>query len=492
MDHLSALDAEFVEAEEEDRHVSMAIASIAVFEGPVPTYDEFVTAISERLPLVPRYRQKLRTLPFRMGAPVWVDDPGFDIHYHIRQTGLPEPGGDAEIARLMARVMAQRLDRDRPLWEDWLVTGLADNRWALISKVHHCMVDGVSGTDVYRVMFDTPPEDALVPTPQPSREPSTVELMYRAMGEALLLPVRTSQAILGMFTHPKNTLTVATSTARAVRKLATTPLATPSSLHGPIGQQRHYTWARVPLDDVRTIKHVLGGTVNDAVLAAITAGFRSLLLSRHETPHPHTVPSLVPVSLRAPGEENLYDNRVSAMIVHLPVHLEDPVEQLATIRYQLADLKAAGEWAAGQAAVWLASYLPYPIASLSRLGYRIPQRDIVTVTTNVPGPRQTLQCLGRPLVEILPYVPLASTIRVGVAIFSYRDQMTFGITGDYDTTPDLDVLTQGIETGVAGLLKAARASLRASKDRSRPARPGRGRKHSPPESLTSAPLHLSG
>jgi diacylglycerol O-acyltransferase len=458
MDHLSPLDAEFVEAEDEDRHISMAIASIAVFEGPPPSYDEFVTTIGDRLPLVPRYRQKLRTVPLRLGPPIWIDDPRFDLRYHIRQTALPEPGGDPELARLMSRVMAQRLDRDRPLWEDWLVTGLAKDHWAVISKVHHSMVDGVSGTDLYRVMFDTPAPDVVSAGAKPPSEPSSIELLSRAASDLLLLPARSTRAAFRMVIHPKATLFATASIARAVWTLALTAApASPSSLSGPIGQQRRYTWARVPLDDVRTIKRELGGTVNDAVLAAITAGFRTLLLSRGETPHPRTLPSLVPVSLRAPGEENLYDNRVSAMIVQLPVHLSDPVEQLSAVRKTVGALKAAGEPAAAKAAASLASYLPYQIASLTRLSYRIPQREIVTVTTNVPGPRQTLYCLGRPLVEILPYVPLASTIRVGVSIFSYRDQMTFGITGDYDTAPDVDVLAHGIEDGMAALLKASRS-----------------------------------
>lgn len=457
MDRLSPLDAEFVEAEEEDRHISMAIASIAVFEGPAPSYDEFVTAIDQRLPLVPRYRQKLRTVPLRLGPPVWIDDPGFDIRFHIRQTALPKPGGDAELARLMGRVMAQRLDRDRPLWEDWLVTGLAKDHWAVISKVHHCMVDGISGADLYRVMFDTPPPDA-APTPaQPPAEPSTIELMSRATADLLLLPVRATGAVLRRLTDPRASFVTSTATAKAWWTLATNLVpANRSSLSGPIGQQRRYTWVRVPLDDVRTIKRGLGGTVNDAVLAAITAGFRMLLTARGETPHRHTLPSLVPVSLRAPGEENLYDNRVSAMIVHLPVHLSDPVDQLSAVRRAVGVLKAASESAAGQAAISVASYVPYPIAALTRLGFRTGQREIVTVTTNVPGPRHTLYCLERPLVEILPYVPIASTVRIGVAIFSYRDQMTFGITGDYDTTADLEVLAHGIEDGVATLLKAAR------------------------------------
>jgi diacylglycerol O-acyltransferase len=464
MDRLSPLDAEFVEAEEEDRHVSMAIGSVAVFEGPAPAYEEFVNMIGSRLPLVPRYRQKLRTVPFRIGPPVWVDDPNFDIHFHIRQTALPEPGGDEELAHLLARVMAQRLDRDRPLWEDWVVTGLAEDHWALISKVHHSMVDGVSGTDLYRVMFDAPGED--VPSPAPAgREPHGLELAARAAGDLLLLPARSAGAALTALSRPVPSFRQVMSTAKGMWTM--TPAVQPakrSSLAGPIGQQRRITWVRVPLDDVRAIKAGLGGTVNDAVLAAITAGFRALLLSRCEKPHARMVPSLVPVSLRAPGQENIYENRVSALIVPLPVHLSDPVEQLRAVRAEVAALKQSREAAVGQAFADLASYLPYPIASLTRLGFRFPQRDIVTVTTNVPGPRQTLFCLGRPLVEIIPYVPIAASVRIGVAIFSYCDQITFGLTGDYDTTPDLDVLARGIADGVAGLLKAATESSGSCQD----------------------------
>jgi diacylglycerol O-acyltransferase / wax synthase len=468
MDRLSPLDAEFVEAEREDRHVSMAIGSTAVFEGPAPSYEEFVDAIGSRLPLVPRYRQKVRTVPFRIGPPVWVDDPHFDIRYHIRQTALPQPGGDEELAQLVARVMAQRLDRDRPLWEDWMVTGLPERRWALISKVHHSMVDGVSGTDLYRVMFDSPGDDIPSPTPV-GREPRALELAARAAGDLLLLPARGSGALLTALGRPVPSLRQIMDTAKGMWAFA--PAAQParrSSLTGPIGQQRRFTWVRVPLDDVRAIKAGLGGTVNDAVLAVITAGFRSLLISRCEKPHARMVPSLVPVSLRAPGQENIYDNRVSALIVPLPVHLSDPVEQLTAVRTEVAALKHRGEAAVGQAAAELASYVPYPIASLTRFGFRFPLRDIVTVTTNVPGPRQTLYCLGRPLMEIIPYVPIASSVRIGVAIFSYCDQITFGITGDYDTTPDLDVLAWGITDGVAALLKVAAESPSSQRQREEP------------------------
>ena len=503
MDPLSPLDAEFVEAEDEDPHVSMAIASIAVFEGPAPTYDEFVEAIEQRLPLVPRYRQKLRTTPLRIGPPVWVEDPHFDIRYHIRQTALPEPGGDGELAKLMARVMAQRLDRDHPLWEDWMVTGLARGRWALISKVHHSMVDGVSGTDLYRVMFDTSLEAA---PPDPSsieREPSNAELVTRAAASAFGLPFRGARAMLGLLRHPPATYRETVGTLRALQKLmGAVPPAPRSSLSGPIGKQRRYAWVRVPLDDIRTIKRELGGTVNDAVLAVISFGFRTLLLSRSEVPVAGQLPSLVPVSLRAPGEENIYENRVSAMIVDLPVHISDPVEQLVAVRSQIKGLKESGEQAAGEAFTSLARYAPYPLVSLSRFAFRLPQREIVTVTTNVPGPTQTLYCLGRPAVEILPYVPIASTVRIGLAIFSYCGQVTFGITGDYETCPDVDVLAQGIRDGVGMLLeeasrhvksagttpaepvtsddpKLAGASGRATTPRSRPRRPGVRPVHAP-------------
>lgn len=456
MDPLSPLDAAFVEAEDEDPHVSMAIASIAVFEGPAPTYEEFVESIGQRLPLVPRYTQKLRTTPLRIGPPVWVDDPKFDIRYHIRHTALPQPGGDDELAKLMARVMSQRLDRDHPLWEDWMVTGLADGRWALISKVHHSMVDGVSGTDLYRVMFDTSP-DAPPPTPTTDgREPSNFELTTRAAASAFVLPIRGARAALGLVRRPPTAYRQTAGTLRALQKLMeAVPPAPPSSLSGPIGQQRRYTWVRVPLDDIRTIKRELGGTVNDAVLAAIGSGFRALLLSRGEMPVAGEVPSLVPVSLRAPGEEDIYENRVSAMIVDLPVHIPEPVEQLVAVRSHLRDLKESGEAVAGQTFANIARFAPYPIVSLSRFGFRLPQREIVTVTTNVPGPKQTLYCLGRPVIEIVPYVPIASTVRIGVAIFSYGGQITFGITGDYDSCPDLDVLARGIHDGVARLLEAA-------------------------------------
>ena len=363
MDRLNSLDARFIDAEDQDSHASMAIASIAIFEGPSPVYDEFLAAIAGRLPLVPRYRQKLRTVPWRIGPPVWVEDPHFDLRYHVRQTALPAPAGDVELTTLVARVMGQRLDRDHPLWEYWLVDGLEGGHWALISKVHHCMVDGVSGTDLYRVIFDLSPEasapvgDGWMPGP----EPSPVKLAAGAALDAVLLPVRGSRALGGALAHPRRLVRAATDVVRGAAKLATSALpATSSSLSGRIGQQRRYMWVRASLDDVKTVKGVFGGTVNDVVLAAISSGYRAFLLARGEHPGPHMVPSLVPVSVRAPGEESIYENRVSAIVAYLPVDVADPVERLAAIRSRMWTLKASREATAGEAIVGLTTVRPVP------------------------------------------------------------------------------------------------------------------------------------
>jgi len=458
MKRLNPLDAQFVDAEDQDRNASFAIALIAIFDGPPPCYEEFLGAVRARLPLVPMYRRKLRTVPLKLGPPVWVDDRDFDLRYHVRQTALPAPGGDAELSALIARVMSQRLDRDYPLWETWVVHGLSDHRWALISKVHHAMVDGVSGTDLYRLIFDVSPdaEPPRLDERMPEAEPGAAWLAARAVAEMAMLPVRTVFAVRDMLSKPTVAARQLSDTARAVAKLA--PAVVPavgSSLAGPIGKHRRYVWARAALDDVKAIKRAFGATVNDVVLAAISAGFRDLLLARGEQPEPHMVPALVPVSLRAPGEESVYENRISVLMADLPVHLTEPVQRLASIRAQLSDLKASHEAMAGEALVALGRFTPYPLASLTvRLAYSLPQPEIVTVTTNVPGPRKPLYAMGRRLVEIIPYVPIAASLRTGISIFSYCGQLTFGVTGDFATTPDIDVLARGIENGVSDLLAA--------------------------------------
>jgi WS/DGAT/MGAT family acyltransferase len=467
LERLQPLDAHFIEAENEDSHASFAICSISIFEGPAPSYGELLRTVSARLPLAPVYRRRLRTVPLRLGPPVWVEAEHFDLRYHVRQTAVPAPGGDEQLSKLVARVMAQRLDRDYPLWEFWLVEGLSDGRWGLIAKVHHAMVDGVSGIDLYRILFDlsqdavpAEAEDWKLIAENPggtAPEPSALSLAGRAAVDLSLLPLRTSRALRGVLAHPAESVRKASQTAVATARLAESAWpAGRSSLSGPIGRQRRYAWARASLDDIKTIRRKFGGTVNDVVLAAISGGYRSLLLDRGELPEPHMVPSLVPVSVRAPGDENIYRNQFSVIVADLPVHIADPAQRLAAVRDELARLKAAKEATVGEALIGLSRYTPYPLASLAvRLAYRVPQREVVTVTTNVPGPRQPVYALGRRLVELIPYVPIATTLRTGVCIFSYTDKVTFGITADYDSTPDVGVLADGIEEAISELLDAA-------------------------------------
>jgi diacylglycerol O-acyltransferase len=466
------MDAQFVGAENAGAQ-SMAIACSAIFEGPAPSYCEFLASVADRLEAVPIFRRKLLTVPFNLGPPVWADDPGFNLRYHVRQTALPAPGSDEQLGNLMARVMAQRLDRDYPLWEYWLVEGLRKGRWALISKVHHAMVDGVAGTDLYRVLFDPSPEPApqaadtvaLTGTRRIPDPPSSAMLAYQAALDLMALPAKTALALNSALAQPGDAIRRLARTFRATAKLAASARpAVPSSLHGRIGRQRRYAWARASLDDVKAIKRSLGGTVNDVVLAATSSGFRDVLLSRGEEPTPHMVPSLIPVSLRTDGQECSFENRMSLLVADLPVHVAEPADRLAAVRAEMSALKKAHGPAAAQALVGLGHYTPYPLTALVvRLGYQLPQRDIVTITTNVPGPAEPLYGLGRKLVEIIPYVPIATTLRTGVSILSYCGNLTFGITGDYDTTPDIDVLVRGIERGIADLLKAAGRSQAAAR-----------------------------
>lgn len=459
MDRLTPLSDAFLEAENGDSKASLAIGSFAVFAGPAPPFEEFVRAIEDRLPLVPRYRHKLRTTPFGLAAPAWVDDPDFDVRWHIRNTALPSPGGEAEIGRLLSRVMTRRMDRSRPLWEYWFCEGLPGGRWGLVSKLHHSLADGVSGTDLYRLVLDTSPDPRprIVDEWHPAPPQSTLSFTARGLWDSARAPaagVRAFGAALGTPARLAQ-LTVQTVRGLLVISGALRPVDG-SSLTGRLGGSRRYAWTSVSLSDIRTVRRRFGVSVNDVALAAATGGFRSLLQSRGEEPTAHAVRSLVPVSTRPPGTESITDNRVSLMLPYLPVDLADPCARLAAVQERVRALRTAGEPEAGMSVTTAAGYGPFPPVAMGiRLGLRLPQHQIATVTTNVPGPRETLYGLGRELLEILPYVPIADRVRIGVAIFSYRDALTFGITADYDAVPDIQVLADGIATSMAELVEAA-------------------------------------
>jgi WS/DGAT/MGAT family acyltransferase len=390
---------------------------------------------------------------------LWEDDPHFNVRYHVRHTALPAPGGQLQLRNLIGRVMSQLLDRTRPLWEMWIVEGLEDGHWALISKTHHAMVDGVSGTDLLAVMLDSAPdpERPVAPAWTPVAPVSNTRLLAETLGERVLSPYELVRGARRIVRAPRTFVGEVAATAKGMTSMAgvAVPKAA-SSLNGAIGPHRRYSWARGRVSEVKTVRGALGGTLNDVVLAAISQGFRELLLSRGEQVDGRTVRSLVPVSVRRAGEKGTYNNRVSAMFAELPIGIADPVERLQSVTAQLARLKESKQAVAGDVLTGLTGFAPPMLLAVgTRVAFRAPQRNINTVTTNVPGPRIQLYAAGHRMLEAFPYVPLAGRVRIGVAIFSYLDTLNFGLTGDYDTTEDLEVLAQGIEAGMADLVKAS-------------------------------------
>ena len=462
MEKMSALDASFLDVEDAVSH--MHIGSIGIFEGPPPLYEELRGMVLGKLPLVPRYRQVVCTIPLSVGRPAWVDDPHFNLDYHLRRTGLPAPGGEQELRRLVGRVMSQQLDRSKPLWEMWAVEGLDRDRWVLISKIHHCMVDGVSGTDLIAVLMDREPVSAppAVRAWAPQAPPSPAMLLASGIAENLLIPWEAARAL----SSPDRILQRGGEAVRGLLRFADVTRPTPrSSLNGPLGPHRRWSWARARLSEVKEVRTALGGTVNDVVLAAITGGFRRLIISRGESVD-RVVRTLIPVSVRSSTEQGVYNNRVSAMFADLPVGIEDPVERLHSIRAQMADLKESHEAVAGEVLTSLGGFAaPLLLALAERLATRVPQHNVNTVTTNVPGPQYPLYACGRRMLESLPYVPLGGHVRVGVAIYSYDGACTFGVTGDYDAAPDIDILCEGIERSMAELLSRSRGRARARRSR---------------------------
>jgi len=432
----------------------MHIGGASIFEGPAPPFQRLHEMVAAKLDLVPRYRQKVRFVPFGLGRPVWVEDPYFNLAYHLRHTALPAPGTEEILRRTAARIFAQHLDRGKPLWEVWMIEGLSENRWALLSKVHHCMVDGVSATDLMTVMFDDSPRAAAAQTWHPAPEPTSVQLVARSVTRQLLNPAEPLSAVRDAAARPRAALTGIRDIARGITSAAglLRPLGS-SSLTGPVGPHRIWSWRRVELSDVKAVRAALGGTVNDVVLSIVAGGLRELLQRRGEPVDGRSIRALVPVSVRRPGEKGVYNNQVSGMFAQLPVGIADPVQRLHAVRTQMDALKESKQAVAGEVLTSLSGFAPPMLLALSgRLMARSPSLGIQTGVTNVPGPQHPLQTLGRRLLESYPFVPLIGNVRISIAIFSYDGGLYFGITGDYDTCSDLDVLTTGVEHAMVELL----------------------------------------
>jgi WS/DGAT/MGAT family acyltransferase len=485
---MSAQDAMFLYIE--DANNPMHIGSVAIFEGPAPPYGDLVRMVARKIHLVPRYRQRVRFVPLQQGRPVWTDDPRFQVLYHVRHTAVPPPGGDDELRNLAGRILAQPLDRDRPLWEIWMVEGLADGRWAIASKTHHCMVDGVAGTDLLSVIFDTSPHPR--PGPEvpwaPEREPSDLRLVGEAWVDRLVEPLRHLSALPPIVRAPLRDPRRALDVVTGLAGTWLLPRRTPLQLNGPIGPHRRWAWIKGSLAEVKEVRRTLGGTVNDVVLCAVTRGFRELLLNRGEPLDGRTVRTLVPVSVRTEAERNVLNNRVSGLFPDLPIDEEDPVPRLAEISRRMRALKESGQAEAGHVLIGLADLIPASsLAIAGRLGVSAPQRLVQTVTTNVPGPQTPLYVGGRRLLDYYPYVPIGGWLRLNVAVISYIGELNIGVTADYDSVPDLDVFCGGVERGLAELLGAARRRTHpVGQARPRPAVEVEGTQPAPGEAARAA------
>jgi diacylglycerol O-acyltransferase / wax synthase len=459
---LSPLDALFLHTEDGISH--MHIGSCGIFEGPAPTICEISELLQAKLHLLEHYRHRIRFVPMNLGHPVWVDDNEFDIAYHLRHTALPAPGGEAELENLMGRLMSQELDRRRPLWEAWVVEGLSGGRWALISKVHHCMVDGIAGTDMMAALLDTTRDaDSPVPAPWvPVLEPSGLRLAVGAIAEMAMKPGRRLLAFRAKGFSPSGARRHVGQLVAGFRSLSN-EIVQPMksvSVEGLIGPNRRWAAGRCSLADVKEIRATGGGSVNDVVLAAITGAFRAVLLARGEQVDGVVLRTLVPVSIRAEGDHSA-NNQVSLLVAELPVGISDPIERLQAIHDQMVALKASHQAVAAGAIVAAAEFMPPPVFAfgahaLMGVLRRVPQAVVHTVTTNVPGPRQPLYALGREMLEYLPFVPLSEGVRIGIAIMSYNGHVAFGVTGDYDTAPDVHEMSRHIESEVALLRRATK------------------------------------
>lgn len=458
MDTLSTLDAEFLHLEDGISH--MHIAGACVFDGPPPTMGELTGLVEGKMQQIPRYRQRVRSVPLELGRPVWADDPHFDLCYHLRRTALPSPGDDDTFCTLMGRLMSQQLDRNRPLWETWLVEGLEGGQWAVIFKVHHCMVDGVAGAGLLEVLLDLEPHTE-VPEPlpwEPAPEPNGAVKVLGAWAGLARDATATARVIPRAVTHPLATAKAAIPTAQGVvRWLSNLGTTTPLSVEGTIGPHRSWAHARVPLADVKAVGKAFGGTVNDVVLTGVTGGYRDLLVKQGDDVENAVLRSLVPVSVRQEDARGVLDNRVTAMLYELPVGVADPIERLHLVREQLGELKDSKMAEAGVVMTELGDLAP-PVAIgtvsrlLTRALRRLPQRSVNTVTTNVPGPQFPLYCLGREMVEYRPFVPIYHGVRVGTAILSYNGTVHFGVTGDYSSTPQVDVVADGTVRAIRELV----------------------------------------
>jgi WS/DGAT/MGAT family acyltransferase len=457
-DRLTAVDASFIAQEGPSAH--MHIGAVMILQGPAPAYEELVDHVRSRLHLVPRFRQKLAFPPVETGRPLWVDDPNFNLEYHVRDTALPAPGSEAQLRALAARVHSQALDRSKPLWEMWLVHGLEGDRFALISKTHHALVDGVSGVDLATVLFDLTPVPSAVEHPDsPWRArptPSGLDMAARGVRGLVALPFGAAARAVDAVTHPGDALHSTREALEGLGEVVWAGLnpAPATPLNVEIGPHRRLVWVRHELSDFKLVKDALGGTVNDVVLATMAGALQKWLRSRGVRTEGLELRALVPVSIRARDEHHRLGNRIAAMRAPLPVYVEDPVARLQVVRHAMEGLKDSKQALGAEVIAGMQALAPPTIfAQASRLNFST--RLFNLLVTNVPGPQFPLYVLGRKLQDLFPVAFLPSKHALAVAMMSYDGGMDLGLLGDYDAMPDLERLGEMVSESLDELVAAA-------------------------------------
>jgi diacylglycerol O-acyltransferase / wax synthase len=457
MDRLSSIDASFLTNETSSAH--MHVGAILIFEGPPPAYSDFLAHVDSRLHLVPRFRQKLAFPPVETGRPFWIDDPHFHLAYHVRHSALPAPGSEEQLRNIAGRLFSQALDRSKPLWELWLVQGLERNRFAIVTKTHHALVDGVSGVDIATVLFDVKP----VPEPiEPDRDwvpqppPSSAELAARGLAELSETPFKLTRRAMRAATDPMRTARRVVEAGEALAEVGwnfTNP-APDIPLNSEIGSHRRFAWARAELGDFKRIKDALGGTVNDVVLTVVSGALRSWLRSRGIKTEGLELRALVPVSIRTEDEQGQLGNRIAAMRGPLPVYIEDPLKRLDAVRRAMDGLKESKQALGAEVISRFNDFAPPTLlAQASRINFST--RLFNMIVTNVPGPQIPLYVLGRELQDVFPVAFLPENHALAIAIMSYNGGIDFGLLGDYDTMEDIEMLATGLSESLGDLLAAA-------------------------------------
>jgi diacylglycerol O-acyltransferase len=467
LDRLSSVDASFLTNESDDSH--MHVGAVIILEGPPPPYDDFLEHVRSRLHLVPRFRQKLAFPPAQTGRPFWVDDPNFNLAYHVRHSALPSPGSEEQLKNIAGRLFSQALDRSKPLWEMWLVQGLEGNRVGIITKTHHALVDGVSGMDIATVLFDlkpVPEQNGDLPSWVASPSPSSAELAAHGLRGVAASPFKLSRRAVRAVTRPVRAARKASETAEALGEVLwgfTNP-APEVPLNVPIGSHRRFTWCRGSLADFKRVKDALGGTVNDVVLTVVSGALRRWLQDRGVKTDGLELRALVPVSIRSDDEHGHLGNRIAAMRGPLPVYVEDPVKRLGVVRGAMDDLKESKQALGAEVISKMNDFAPPTLlAQASRINFSTKLFNLIV--TNVPGPQIPLYVLGRELQDLFPVAFLPENHALAIAIMSYNGGLNFGLLGDYDAMEDVEQLSDYLAASLAELVEAAgKAEARVEAD----------------------------